>query len=220
MITIVLEKTGRMNADLPVERQGWDYQLAKGISYLFSPPLVLIAGIIITAAAIGTRDGWYWTLFYGMMSVVIPTLYILWLLSRGEITDFHIRIRKQRIKPFTISTILGISAWFVMLFLGAPDVLLILGAAGMIQLTFLLLITLRWKMSGHSTTISAWAVFLIWLFGISYWPVLLSIPLVAWARVRTDRHEILQTIIGALVGIIIMLIAFYLMSIYTQGMNI
>ncbi len=201
-------------------RQTWDYKIAQGISYIFSPPLVLIAGILITGFAIGTRYGWYWTIFYGVMSVLLPTLYIFWLLYRGEITDFHIRIREQRIKPFTVSAVLGVSAWFVMLFFGAPDVLLILGAAGMVQLIFLLLVTLRWKMSGHSMTISAWAVFLLWLFNLSSWPILLTIPLVAWARVRMNRHEILQTIIGALVGILVMVLAFYLMSIYTQGFNL
>ena len=209
-----------METEQLVSERGWDYRIAKSVSYAFSPPLIITIGILLAAAAIGTVRGWYWAIFYGLMVVILPTIYIVWKVRRGEITDFHIRVREQRIKPLTISMLLGIFSWIVMYVFAAPDVLLILGGAGLLQLIFMVLVTLKWKMSGHSTTISAWAVFLIWLFGMSYWPILITIPLVAWARVRLNRHEILQTIVGSAVGVVFMVAAFYLVSRFTTGISL
>jgi len=88
---------------------------------------------------------------------------------------------------------------------GAPKTLLVFGTMGVIQVGFLLLVTLRWKISGHGAAIGSLAVFLWSLYGAAAAPALLAIPLVAWARVRIQRHTIAQTVAGSLAGMCITL---------------
>jgi len=65
-----------------------------------------------------------------------------------------------------------------------------------------LLITMYWKISGHGAAIASLTVFICGLYGSLAAPVLLAIPLVAWARVRLHRHTLAQTVAGSLVGIL------------------
>jgi membrane-associated phospholipid phosphatase len=145
---------------------------------------------------------------------------VLWKLQRGEITDFHINKREQRIKPlfFTLacSVTAGLSLWAGQ----APLALMLFATMGILQVGFLLLITLRWKISGHGTAIASLAVFLVGLFGNMAAPILLAIPLVAWARVRLNRHDLSQTSAGALVGAAFMGALLYLISLSCQGAEI
>jgi membrane-associated phospholipid phosphatase len=66
----------------------------------------------------------------------------------------------------------------------------------------LLLITLRWKISGHSIAIASLAILVIHVMGQNFLPALLAIPLVAWARIRIRRHTLAQTIAGAALGML------------------
>ena len=58
------------------------------------------------------------------------------------------------------------------------------------------LITLFWKISGHSGVATLGAFFVIQLFGLAWWPVFLAIPLVSWARVVRRDHTVGQVIAG------------------------
>ncbi|MBN1669199.1 MAG: phosphatase PAP2 family protein [Anaerolineales bacterium] len=193
-------------------------KIATWVSRLFSPPLMILLGLIIAALAINTPEAWQWAGFYTIMVVILPAVYIYWKMRRGEITDFHMNVREQRIKPLAVSLALTLGVWLMMLVQSAPQAFIIFGASGALQLAAIFLITLRWKISGHSATIASLAVVLVALFGLAMAPVLLTIPLVAWARVRLSRHEMMQTIGGALAGIVFTLLAIYL--IYLSGWTV
>ena len=92
----------------------------------------------------------------------------------------------------------------------APIQLTLFAGVGVFQIAFLLAVTLRWKISGHSATTAGFAIFIVALFGPVAAPVFLLIPLVAWSRIRRNRHEFTQTIAGSLAGIIYTLTALYL----------
>jgi membrane-associated phospholipid phosphatase len=74
-------------------------------------------------------------------------------------------------------------------------------------------VTAFWKISIHTTAISALSIFLVALFGWQVSLTLLMVPLVAWARVRTHSHTLRQTIGGALVGAVFMLVVFSFITI-------
>jgi membrane-associated phospholipid phosphatase len=141
--------------------------------------------------------------------VATPTLYVVWLLHRGEVTDFHLRVREQRIKPLTLTVITTLGAWLMLIVNHAPYLLVSVATAGMAIILLLLLVTSRWKISGHTTAISGLAMLCCVLLGPAATPVALGVPLVAWARVRLHRHTVAQTIAGAALGILTTL-AFYL----------
>jgi membrane-associated phospholipid phosphatase len=76
-----------------------------------------------------------------------------------------------------------------------------------------LLITLRWKISQHVSSIAVCATVATAVLGVSAAPTLLLIPLVAWARVKVGAHTVLQTVAGATVGVAITLGAARLLGI-------
>jgi len=194
---------------IPLER-AWDRKFAQMVSRLFSPPVLICAGIFLAALAIDTAAGWLWSGFYLAVALLIPVAYIAWKVRRGELTDFHMRVREQRIKPMSLSLACAVLALAILAAAKAPAVLTIFAGVGVFQVAFLLLVTLRWKISGHSTAIAGWSLFMVALFGKFALPVLLLIPLVAWARVRLNRHELAQTIAGSAAGIAFILVTLYL----------
>jgi membrane-associated phospholipid phosphatase len=103
--------------------------------------------------------------------------------------------------------------FLVMLLLGAPKLILIVIATAVLQLFFMLLITLRWKISGHCTAVAGLVVLALALFGENLLPSTLLIPLVAWSRIRLKRHTPAQTVAGSFMGAVIVSTLLYFTNI-------
>jgi len=69
-----------------------------------------------------------------------------------------------------------------------------------------------WKISGHTTAISGLSVFIVASLGWSMSPVLMMVPLVAWARIRTRSHSFWQTMAGILTGTLFILTTWYFLT--------
>lgn len=194
--------------EIPLPR--WEYVLAKLISGVFSPPLMVTVGLLLLGQQLGAQ-GVNWALFQIGFGILLPVIYIVIQVQRGQITDFHMKVREQRIRPMILTLLLSGVSWGAMKVYGAPEALLVFGGVAILQAAFMLLVTFKWKISGHSMTIAGMAVFLFGIFGWPALPVLLTIPLVAWARVRLSRHDRWQTLAGSVVGIAFTLVglAFY-----------
>ncbi len=197
-----------------VSRADWERRLARLVSGLFSPPLLVLVGVFLAATAIDTAQVWRWSAFYIFTALIIPMVYILWQVRRGKISDFHMQERSQRIVPMLLMMACSLAAWIVMRQMDAPRVLTVFAGAGIFQTGLLLAVTTRWKISGHGTAIASLAVFLTALFGRWAAPVFLAVPLVAWARVRLKRHTPGQTIAGALIGAAFMLVVLWVIAPY------
>jgi membrane-associated phospholipid phosphatase len=178
-----------------------------------------LLGIFLATWKIGEPSGWLWASFYVGMTILIPVSYILWKVHLGEITDFHIRCREQRIRPMALTLASAVFAWICLWLGDAPSLLVIITGVGIFQITFILLVTLSWKISGHGTAISSLTVMMVALFGSPAAPAILAIPLVAWARVRLRRHTPLQTFAGSISGILFMLVVLYLIYLNCDSLN-
>ena len=173
---------------------------ARLISTVFSPPLLGLASIIIAAQAVDDEPVLYWTVIAIVLFILVPTLYVLSLVRRGHLTDFHMKIREQRAWPLIIILLISSLVFSVMYFGGAPRLLLIISAVAIIQLMLIVLITFRWKISGHCTAASGLSVLVVALFGQMLLPVSLLVPVIAWSRIRLDRHTFAQSIAGIFLG--------------------
>jgi hypothetical protein len=181
-------------------RARWDYKAARLVSNVISPPLVSVLGILMMAYFIGTQEAWWWAAAFVGLVVLLPTLYVVLLLKQGKIENFHIPNRENRTKPYLViigSNLLGV---ILMSMLDAPFLLVAFAVMGVTQSTLLFLINRYWKISGHATAISGLSVFIVAALGWSLAPVLVMVPLVAWARIRTYSHTFWQTIAGILTG--------------------
>jgi len=120
-----------------------------------------------------------------------------------------VQVRAQRVRPMQFLLFASLVAWAVLAVGGAPPLLLVVGGAFLAVIAFNYAITLRWKISMHTTFAAAASTFAWTLTGVLL-PLLLGVPLVAWARVRLGRHTIAQTIAGGAMGLAVFLVARYL----------
>jgi len=191
----------------------WKDRRARIVSGILSPLSIAIAAVAVAGYAINDESALSWIALYIALSILPPTLYIMYLVRKGIVTDFHLNVRKERTKPFLIMTANTAVVFLVMLLLGAPKLILIVIATAVLQLFFMLLITLRWKISGHCTAVAGLVVLALALFGENLLPSTLLIPLVAWSRIRLKRHTPAQTVAGSFMGAVIVSTLLYFTNI-------
>ena len=191
---------------------GWDYSLARWVSNIINPPLVSVLGIVLMASYLGTSEAYTWAAVFVSIVVIVPTSYVYLLLRQGKIENFHIPNRENRKKPYLViigSNLVGV---MLMVLFQAPFLLIAFGIMGVMQSTLLYFVNMYWKISGHTTAISGLSVFLVAALGWSLAPILVMVPLVAWARIRTYSHTFWQTFAGILTGTSFILLTWLLIT--------
>ena len=179
----------------------WD-QVAQYISLIFSPPLTVIYGILISIPFLNISSPWLWSFLFVLLFVVPPNLYVLNLLKKGIITDYHMNIRRERVKPLffiVFNTILGISIFYS---LGGPSFLIILCICCLLSILAMFFVTLFWKISGHAVAAGGLCLLILTLFSEAAIPFTIIMPIIAWSRVKLSRHTVSQTLVGFILGII------------------
>jgi hypothetical protein len=184
--------------------------LAYGISQVCNPPLMTALGIVLASYTLSAQGAWLWATMYGLLAVLTPALYVLWLFRQGVVTDLHLTVREERTRPLLVTLSAAFAAWIMLYSAGAPHLLTILATANVLQATIFLGITLHWKISAHSAAAAALTLLALLLIGQMALPCLLSVPLIAWARVHLHHHTPGQTVAGAALGGSILAGAFYL----------
>lgn len=182
---------------LPLTR---DRRVARWISRVSSPPLLAAGGTVMTAAQITGSAAWFWAFFSISFSILVPSLFVAWLLRRGKITDFDVFVREQRFWPYMVGISCSALSWLVMALAQAPHIFILISGATAGQSLLMFLINQRWKISVHTSGTACFAILTWQLFGPAGATVLLAIPLVAWSRVRLGRHTTGQVIAGAALG--------------------
>jgi membrane-associated phospholipid phosphatase len=184
---------------------------ARLVSDILSPPVVwaLLAFPIAFRDAASQSQALTWALVYIALVCILPIIYIALMVRRGTITDIHMRVRTQRIRPFLVSIICTAIAWGILRLMGAPAVMPAFALFSMVQLAIMLAITFVWQISIHAISISGATVALAILFGAI--PALLTAPLVLLvgaARIKLERHTPAQVIVGTCVGFAVPLLMF------------
>ena len=179
---------------------------ARLISDLVSPPVVWAVMIFPIAyrEADSQAQALLWGLTYGILVCLVPILYIGWMVRRGSITDIHMRLREERLRPFLVSIACTGAAWWTLRLMGAPSVVPLVAISTLVQLATMAVITLVWQISIHTMSITSAVVATGILFGIG--PALLVsplVPLVGAARLKLNRHTPAQVVTGALVGAVV-----------------
>lgn len=180
--------------------------LARTISTLLNP-IVLVTPVpyILVYKITGDPNLSYFWEIVSFIFILILCLFILLGIERHFFTDFDISKRTQRPLLFTFA--IGLSAIYTILLyaLHAPYVLFIAIFSLIAGLICIELINKITKVSVHVATISAFATFLAVVYGELFLFSFVLVPIVAWARIRTHNHSLKQTLIGAILGIVISL---------------
>lgn len=201
-----------LTAYTPLIRPDWIERLAQYISVVCSPPLMVIVGIYIGTQTISTSSAWIWAFVFMLLSVLPPILYVLWLLRNGKITNFHLDVRDQRKGPILVILLNTVLVWMVLHAGGAPALLVNIATGGLILSSIILIITLRWKISGRCAAAAGLESLNCMLFGQEALLLAAIVPVVAWSRVQLRRHSLSQAIAGALLGGIAFAVVIYFTS--------
>ncbi|MBC6935963.1 MAG: hypothetical protein DWB42_08970 [Chloroflexi bacterium] len=179
---------------------------ARLISDLVSPPVVW--GVMMFPIAFREADSReiaiLWALTYGVLVCLLPVLYIAWMVRRGSISDIHMRLREERLRPFLVSMFCTGLAWGALRLMGAPSVVPLVAIVTLAQLAAMAAITLVWQISIHAMSITSAVVATGLLFGVG--PALVVfplVPLVGAARLKLNRHTPAQVVAGTLVGALV-----------------
>ena len=132
---------------------------------------------------------------FGM--VLPPTALLWWAVKSKRVRDWDVSDRKQRI-PVLLVTLLFLSIDLLLIRFVGNAALESLLVVFIIWFVGFFAITLRWKISGHVGITTVGSVLLVLWFGASWWPIFLTIPLVAWSRIAMGKHT-LNEVIGGLV---------------------
>jgi hypothetical protein len=182
------------------------------ISAISSPYIVITCcalGIItIQAATIGQFLVWASTFI--ILGLLLPIGFILYGVKSGRYTDMHLMVREQRSEPFIIalvSTLLVMGGFYME---NAPRSLLIMTALMFVNGFIFWFITQFWKISIHAASLTGAIMLVALLIHPYFFVLLLSVPLVMWARIRRQRHTAWQTVLAVIVVITITLSTYYL----------
>jgi membrane-associated phospholipid phosphatase len=186
--------------------------VAYAISMLGSTPVITPVAMSCVAWAFAGLRAWRLASLYALLAVMLPMGYVVWLLRRGLVTDIDVQVREQRTRPMIATLACALVAWLALWAANAPRQLVVLALASWLQTGLLFLITLRWKISVHCAA-AATSVTVIGSLVGSPLPLLIGAPIMAWSRVRLRRHTLAQTMAGTALGVVVSVIALFLLRV-------
>lgn len=196
---------GALHVAVPEPETPIEY-LAFAISLMGSPPMMALYAITAVALALGTQRIWLWAGLYLLLAVLIPLIFLIVQVRLGNVTDMDIHLREQRQGALFATAFGSAVTWIAMAIWGAHEAVHFMVSLAVAQWLAIYLITLRWKISVHSTSAMGISLFVFRTFGVSVLPVFLTVPLVAWSRVKLRRHTPLQTLAGIGLGTVLFLL--------------
>lgn len=181
--------------------------LATLVSRVFDPILVSLAVLIIAFAKSGLPQARMLQLFLvvTVIAIVIPGVLFFQAIRHKKLDGWDLQNRAARITPFFVELLFLLAAYALIVFYGNAFLQSVWLLFLVIWAGFLV-ITLFWKISGHTTTTTLAALLFVRWFGLSWWPLFLAIPLVGWSRVARKNHTAAQVVGGALYSMILVLL--------------
>lgn len=191
-------------------------KIAKAISWIFSPMLMPTYGMIISLYAtyltyanisVGTRLTVIGAVFAA--TAMIPAIVIYILHRVGIVKDARLNNRVDRYLPLAAAIICYCGITIYLMQIHSPNWMLsfMLGAAGAV--ITMLLISFKWKISGHATGVGGLCAFIFALYYRNYaiaeglwllYAAIIAAGLVCTSRLLLERHSPAQVAAGFLNG--------------------
>ena len=191
-------------------------RLADKISTITNPPIITIPLFLIICVVLSFENGAFdfnKFIVLEMISLVFASILpmaiiVFW--AKKLNTDKDISNRQDRFIPLVIGIVSYFIGVLVSLAFHADNFLTLLLLCYAVNTGVVLLITVKWKISVHTTGLSGPVAALILLlgpigavFGILY-------PIVIWSRVLLKKHTLSQAICGGVQGFFLTVLEMYL----------
>lgn len=157
-----------------------------------------------------TAEAVKWSLILVGVNLLPVLLASIYFVRSNRIDSIFASIRQQRTKIYLVAGVCISLGFIILLYLGAPLVLVAAATATLSAAVLYMAINLRWKISIHTAFIAASVTTLIILYG---WIALMGgvlVALVAWARIELAHHSPAQVIVGGFLASLIVVVVFYL----------
>lgn len=190
-------------------------RLAQVISDVFSPLLIPAYTCAVMMwftylVLLPERTRLYTTMVIALLTAVLPSLLILLLRRIGKVSDAAISKRSERFLPMGLAVLCYLGAAWYLYYVHAPwwAGRFYLGAA--IACIIAMVITLRWKISAHTTAISGMLGMILWLafrhllLLHPMWVITVAMMLcgiIGSCRLMLRRHSFAQVGAGFLLGL-------------------
>lgn len=176
------------------------------ISHVLNVPV--ICGILVTylfwripASEPNRLAGYAWAMLF--LCVVPLCSLFFYIPARNEETQ--VTMRRQRVASFVIMLVSYPAGWLVLALTHAPGIFTAIAAIySFVTLGLIIFnLLLRYKASGHAAGVSGPVAIMIYIYGIIATPLLVLLPLVTWARLAAEGHNLWQTVVGATMSVLI-----------------
>ena len=179
--------------------------LAKAVSLLMNAPLLAVATFVYIYLTDATGPSLTVLLTAIFFSGVLPVLIIFYQRRSGIVKEMMVNERDERTKPFLGAISSYVLGSLALAYLGAPVTMVYLMACYLVNSIFMMIITLRYKISIHASGVAGPVTFLVHQYGMRLWPLTLVMVVVGWARLELRMHTVGQVAWGVLVTVLLTL---------------
>lgn len=182
---------------------------AQFISFIFNPLLVLtpVPFILVYKTTQNLTTAYFWTIFT-LIFLLVFFLFVLIGIERDVFSDFDISKRKERFFLYSFAISLCAVYTVFLYLLHAPEVLFIAVLGLIFGLITIEMVNKITKASVHVATIAVFSTAVVLGYGLIYFAIFATVPLVAWARIITKNHTKRQVVIGGVLGVLTTLIVY------------
>lgn len=176
--------------------------VAFAFSALFSPYLVLPLGtlFVISSRYPSKRQVLLWAVASIFFSTFVPTIYVVFMVMQGKITDIHIMERTQRGGPFFVAVVSSAVGAAILWYMKLPPPVWGINLVVAVNGIVLTLITRYFKISMHVAVLSSTVMAALILAPVAWWQLAWMIPALIWARITRGRHTLWQGLAGCAVS--------------------
>ena len=186
-------------------------RIANLTSNILNPFVVSLVVILLLsfASTPSTLDALKWALISTVLSVLPVFLVIVYLVRNGRLDAVFANVRGQRTKIYLLAGLCAAVGYIILFYFRAPSILLVVFTAGLSAIVIFMFINLWWKISLHTAFIAGSTAALVMSYGWIAAATVVLVPLMAWARVELGHHSLAQAATGALIAVLIVVVAFY-----------
>jgi len=187
---------------------GMTDRFARWISILCDSSFLSLPIFLAFGYVSARTSGLLWAALTLLIVTGIPLAYLILGRQRGWVSDLELSRREERPRFILVSLSSDVLALLVLRFLDGPHLLTMIVLTYFCLAVVMFAISSFWKISMHMAGVGGFSTALVFVFGAPALWALLSLPLVAWARLHRRKHDIPQLVAGALVGAMITALVF------------
>jgi hypothetical protein len=139
--------------------------------------------------------GYAWTMLF---LCIIPLCSLFFYITvKNE--EAQVTAHRQRVASFVIMLVSYPGGWLILALIGAPRIFTAVAATYTFVTLGLIIfnLLLHYKASGHAAGVAGPVAVMIYIYGLVATPLLVLLPLITWARLAAEGHNLWQTIVGA-----------------------